>query len=171
LIKEEAVSCTLILSFLVVMGVALLLLSSTSLGLETAWADSVINNIHLGDDPITVAFDPANGYTYVTNADLGTVSVIDGSTNTVIKNIRVGWSPLGVAFNPANGYIYVAAGTVSVIDGSTNTVIKDIPVGLQPSTVVFDSGSGYIYVANQYSHTVSIIDSSTNTVIDTISKS
>jgi YVTN family beta-propeller protein len=95
---KKAVSCTLILTFLVVMAVALSL-SSTSLGLETAWADSVIKNIHVDDTPSAVAFDSANGYTYVTNADLGIVSVIDGSTNTVIKDIHVGSHPRGIAFD------------------------------------------------------------------------
>ena len=111
------------------MTVALLLLDSTFLGLETAWADSVIMNIHVGNALSTVAFDSANGYTYVTNADLGIVSVIDGSTNTVIKNIRVGLQPTAVVFDSDSGNIYVAnqySHTVSVIDGSTNTVIDTI---------------------------------------------
>jgi hypothetical protein len=52
LIKRHAVSCTLILTFLVVMAVALLLSPSTTfLVLKKAWADSVIRNIHVGDTP------------------------------------------------------------------------------------------------------------------------
>jgi YVTN family beta-propeller protein len=86
------------------MAVALSL-SSTSLGLETAWADSVIKNIHVDDTPSAVAFDSANGYTYVTNADLGIVSVIDGSTNTVIKDIHVGSHSLTLDRTIRVGYL------------------------------------------------------------------
>jgi YVTN family beta-propeller protein len=38
----------------------------------------------MSSTPTGVAFDPANGCTYVINTDSNTVSVIDGSTNTVI---------------------------------------------------------------------------------------
>ena len=87
MIKKYAVSCTLILTFLVIVAVALL--SSASLGLERDWTDSMIKNIHVGDTPTGVAFDSANGYTYITNTNSNTVSVIDGSTNTVIDTIPV----------------------------------------------------------------------------------
>jgi len=109
---------------------SVLLLSSTFLGLKIAWANLMVNNIHVNDTPTGVAFDSANGYTYITNAELGTVSVIDGSTNTVIKNIHVGSHPRGIAFDSDKGNLYVAnegSYTVSVIDGTTNTVIKDLP--------------------------------------------
>ncbi|MFL6432176.1 MAG: YncE family protein [Nitrososphaeraceae archaeon] len=130
MIKKHIVSCTLILTFLIIVTVALL--SSASLGLESAWADSMVKNIHVGDAPTGVAFDSTNGYTYVTNTNSNAVSAIDGSTNTVIKEIRVGLQPAAVVFDSDSGKIYVAnqySKTVSVIDGSTNTVIDTIPVG------------------------------------------
>jgi YVTN family beta-propeller protein len=111
--------------------VTVALLSSASLGLESAWADSMVKNIHVGDAPTGVAFDSANGYTYVTNTNSNAVSVIDGSTNTVIKDIPVGLQPAAVVFDSDSGNIYVAnqySKTVSVIDGSINTVIDTIPV-------------------------------------------
>ena len=88
LIKKHSVSCTLILHSLVVAVVALLF--SISLGLERVWADSIIKNIPMDNIPTGVTFNPSNGYTYVTNVDSNTVSVIDGSTNTVIDTIPVG---------------------------------------------------------------------------------
>ena len=72
--------------------------------------------------PLGVAYDPSNGYIYVTNLVSDTVSVINGATNTVIANILVGSEPvingvtytgienifalskpMGVAYNPSNG--------------------------------------------------------------------
>ena len=58
MIKKHRVSCTLILTLLVVV-MALALLPSTFLGLEIAWADSVTKNIPVGDTPTGVAFDSA----------------------------------------------------------------------------------------------------------------
>jgi YVTN family beta-propeller protein len=64
-----------------------LLVPGTGLGLETALAESIIKNINISSTPVGVAFNPSNGYTYATNAELGTVSVIDSSTNTVIDTV------------------------------------------------------------------------------------
>jgi len=109
-------------------------------------------------EPWSIAYDPSNGYIYVADAGSGTVSVINGKTNTVIATIRVGSEPWGVAYNgvaydPSNGYIYVTnwysgwySGTVSVINGTT--VIATIPVGQGPWGVAYDPSNGYIYVAD-----------------------
>jgi YVTN family beta-propeller protein len=158
-IKKLDAFCKSIPSLLVVMLVALLV-SGTALGLETASAESMIKNINISNTPLGVAD--------ATNKDLGTVSVIDGLTNTVIKNIHVGSHPRGIAFDSDNGNLYVAnegSYTVSVIDSSTNEVIKNIIAGWSPLGVAFNPSNGLIYVT---SGTVSVIDSSTNTVIDTI---
>lgn len=49
----------------------------------------MIKNVAVGNIPASVAFNPSNYYTYVTNVDSNTVSVINGSTNTVIDTIHV----------------------------------------------------------------------------------
>src|ERR671938_236841 len=95
--KEPSVSHTLILESLVVAAVFALLFS-IYLGLERVWADFMIKSIAVNDTPIGVARNPSNGYTYVTNADSNTVSVIDSSTNTVINNIHVASHPRRIAF-------------------------------------------------------------------------
>ena len=77
MIKKHAVSCTLILTFLVVLALAL---SSTFLGLERAWADSVIKTITVGFNPNGIAFNPTNNDLYVTNFGSNTVSVIATTT-------------------------------------------------------------------------------------------
>jgi len=126
-------------------------------------------NTHNALEPVGVAYDPSNGYIYVTNFGSGTVSVINGATNTVIATIPVGSEPEGVAYDPSNGYIYVAdyySNTVSVINGTT--VIANITVGSWPEGIAYDSSNGYIYVADSGSGTVSVIDGANNTVIANI---
>jgi len=65
-----------------------------------------------------LAYNPSNGFVYVTNADSNTVSVIDGSDNTVVDTITIESQPWGLAYNPSNGYMFVTnygLGTVSII--------------------------------------------------------
>ena len=112
--------------------------------------------------PYGIAYDPSNGYIYVTDLGSDSVSVINGTT--VIATIPVGAVPWGVAYDPSNGYLYVtdAGGdTVSVIDGKTNTFIAKILVGLHPVGVAYDPSNGYIYVTNELSDTVSVINGTT----------
>ena len=80
--------------------------------------------------PAAVAVDPAAGTVYVTNANDGTVSVIDAATNAVTATIPVGTYPYGVAVDPAAGTVYVTNygdATVSVIDAATRAVTATIP--------------------------------------------
>jgi uncharacterized repeat protein (TIGR02543 family) len=131
----------------------------------------VKSTITVGSFPIDVAYDATNGDVYVANESSGTVSVINGSTNTVKSTITVGSGAADVAYDAANGDVYVAnstSGTVSVINGSTNTVKSTIPVGTQPYGVAYDATNGDVYITNSSSNTVSVIDGSTNTVKSTI---
>ena len=109
--------------------VVALLVFGTSLGLESASAESIIKNINIGNTPVGVAFNPANGLIYVAS---GTVSVIDGLTNDVIKDIPVGLQPSAIVFDSHSGNMYVVnqySNNISVIDSSTNTVVDTIPIG------------------------------------------
>jgi YVTN family beta-propeller protein len=67
--------------------------------------------------PIRVAVDPGSHTVYVTNAEDGVVSVIDGSTRTVTATVPVGKGPDGVAVDPGSHTVYVANdNTLSVIE-------------------------------------------------------
>jgi len=88
-----------------------------------------------GMGPWGIAYDPSNGYIYVTNSGSGTVSVINGTT--VIANITVGIGPEGVAYDPSNGYLYVTnsgSGTVSIIFTGVSTSSTTISSVTTPTT-------------------------------------
>jgi len=79
-----------------------------------------------GPRPVRSRGNPRNNTVYVTNSQAGTVSVINGATNTVEATIPVGSDPTAVAADPRTNLIYVTnsdSGTVSVINGTTNTVV------------------------------------------------
>ena len=77
MIKKHAVSYTLILT----LSVVVVAVSSTFLGLESAWAYSVIKTIPV-ERPAGVGFNPSNNDMYVANRDSNTVSVIATTTPT-----------------------------------------------------------------------------------------
>jgi hypothetical protein len=70
MLEVRAVSCTLILTL--VMALAL---SSTLLGVEKAWADSVIATIPVGNSPFTVVINPNTGNVYVGNDDASNIMI------------------------------------------------------------------------------------------------
>ena len=108
---------------------------------------------------------------YVANNVGGTISIIDGTTNTVSANVTVGTNPAGVAINKVTDTIYVSNssdGTLSVINGSTNAVSATINVGSGPDGVAVNEATNTIYVSNSSDGTLSVINGSTNAVSATI---
>src|SRR5437016_1433994 len=90
---------------------------------------TVTATIRVGTEPLGVAADAMTNTIYVANAMDGTVSVINGRTNTVTATVDVGGVPVGVAADPKTSTVYVTNsldGTVSVINGRTNTVTATI---------------------------------------------
>src|ERR1700709_2490273 len=87
-----------------------------------AEAQSVTSSLVMGSTPYAVAVNPVTNKVYVANQNSGTVTVIDGATNTTTA-VAVEGTPHAVAVNPATNKVYVAnlgSNTVTVIDGATN---------------------------------------------------
>jgi YVTN family beta-propeller protein len=128
-------------------------------------------NVAVGSNPYGVAVDQTTDTVYVANYGSGTVSVIDGATDTVTATIMVGSAPVGLAVDGATDTVYVAnagSGAVSVIDGSTNMVTATVAVGTEPEGVAVDKSTDTVYVANNGSDTMSVIDGATNNVTATV---
>jgi len=77
-----------------------------------------------------MAFTPDGTRLYVTSANIGSVFVIDPSTNAVVNSIPLGGflSPIAPAVTPDGKRVYTVnvQNTVSAIDTATNTVIATI---------------------------------------------
>ena len=125
----------------------------------------VTATIPVGLRPIAVAVNPATNRIYVLNqcCSPGSVSVIDGVTNSVVATAPVGGSPCQVAVNSQSNKIYVTNSSnqsVTVIDGATNAATT-VSVGSQPCALAVDSTSNKVYVANGDA-TVTVIDGASN---------
>jgi YVTN family beta-propeller protein len=153
----------------VVVGLTVLVLAVQLLLPGAAAAIGVVATIPVGREPYGVATDDSTNTIYVTNEDAaGTVSVIDGATNTVTATVPVGSYPFGAAVDATTHLIYVSdndntsSGTVSVIDGTTNAVTASIPLGIAPEDVAVNATTHLIYTANFFVSTVSVIDPAFN---------
>lgn len=102
-----------------------------------AAAQMVTSTLTVGSSPGAVAVNPVTNKIYVANHGDGTVTVIDGVTNTT-ATVIVGSSPSALAVNPVTDQIYVANqtdGSVTVIDGATSTATATITVGTSPQAL------------------------------------
>ena len=103
-----------------------------------AVAQTLLATVPVGQDGFYLATNPVTNKTYVVNycgndpgcgsQSPGTVTVINGLTNTVDATITVGGHPTFVMINPLTNKLYVPNrrdNTVSVINGATNTVTTD----------------------------------------------
>lgn len=139
---------------------------------------TVTQVISANSQPCAIAYNPDNGYLYVTNrvdSDSGTVTIIDTDipTYTQVATPVVGRKPTGIAFNPNDGYIYVAmnntspGNVVKVISGTTITYTIFHDSFDWPAHIAVKEASNLLYVTN-HDGTVSIIDGSTRTVTEPI---
>src|ERR1022692_825038 len=110
---------------------------------------------------------------------IGTVSVIDGVTNTVTATVTVEYGPQSAVVNPVTNKIYVAnvcgnnpscgppypPGSVTVIDGVTNNT-QAANVGHWPTGLDVNSVTNKIYVANKCGNDPNCGSGATLTVID-----
>jgi peptide/nickel transport system substrate-binding protein len=139
-------------------------LEPNSVGLIDA-RGGVRRQVEVDKAPVGVAVGA--GAIWVTNANDGTVSRVDGGKGSVVQTIPVGTNPNGIAV--AGGTVWVANhddGTVSRISPGTNAVVQPIRVGTGPTAVV--SGLGSVWVTNATDRTLSRIDAATGRVIATI---
>ncbi len=138
---------------------------SDSVSVIDGSTDSVVTNITGIPQPIRAAVNANTNRVYVSSMS-GSLSVIDGSSNTIMAKIKVGSSdsePLGVAVNPNSNKIYVViqrSASVSLVDGSTNALVRTINVGNTPVEIAVNPDTNEIYVTNYNSWTVSVIDGS-----------
>ena len=132
--------------------------------IDGATNDITTINTSVGPDATGVAVDAATDTIYVANQDVGTVSVIDGTTNTVTGGVAVGAKPYGVAVDSATDTVYTTTldgPGLTVFDGATDAVITTVNVGAAPYAVDVDPATGTAFVANYTNDNVSVVSGPT----------
>jgi YVTN family beta-propeller protein len=145
---------------------------------------SLLDNISIppptgiGGGLTDVAFDPLNGYLYVSVEGClcstpGNVTIINGATNQIIGTIAVWYTPgpSALIIDTQNNELYVTddfSNAVWAFNASSYQLISVTPVGATPEGIAVDSQTGDIYVTNSGSGNVSVIEPSTNAVVRSI---
>lgn len=119
--------------------------------------NTMLTQVSVGIRPRGIVFDPTNGYLYVANFASGTISVIDGATNTVVGNPinvsgAISSSPYLMAYNPAKGYVMASNNIskgVNIINDTNNVFWKTVSTGIVsgPAGMAYDPDNGVTYVA------------------------
>ena len=127
-----------------------------------AQAQFLAGTVPVGSGPTAIGINSVTNKAYVANAADGTLTIIDGSTQTT-ATLAVGANPQAVLVNAATNKIYVAkpnsSGTVTIVDGATHQTTTVI-VGGFPSASLH-AATNLVYVANQTaSGTLTVIDGS-----------
>jgi YVTN family beta-propeller protein len=138
-------------------------------GVQTGTEVYVMSGAHLvgnvtlangGGGFVPPVYDSCRNYVYLANTNLGSVSVIWGTT--LVGAVPAGLEPAALAYDESNHYVYVAnsyAGTVSVLNGTE--VVGNVNVGSMPNAIAYDPHDGYVYVVNEGSASVSVISGTT----------
>src|SRR5262245_21585958 len=162
-------------NFIVAIVLTVLLVDPMSVFASPATISSgyrVVDTIPVGSFPVGIAFNPRNGYMYVTNESDATVSIVNPATNTVIETVPVGLSPRAVTYNARNGDMYVSntfSDQVVVIDDKTNAIRATIPVPVDqgcfhPFAMAYDRRNARLYVDCLSYTSLAVIDTLANTV-------
>ena len=136
-------------------------------------AGGFLAKVLVGSHPEGIAVNPTTNRVYVDNLDDGTVSILNGITNSVLTTVPVGYRPFRIAVNPTTNREYTVhnnqSGMVSVLDGNTNAVLTTVPVEDSPQDVAVNPTTNRVYVCNRNAATMSVLDGITNTVLATVS--
>lgn len=94
---------------------------SSTVNVISGTSSTPVASIPLSAVPDGIAYDPSNGYMYVTTGGY-TVSMISGISSTIAGTVTVGFDPTQITYDPSNGDMYVSdyeGSQVSIISGLT----------------------------------------------------
>ena len=124
-----------------------------------------------GSDPVTVAIAPDGRTAYVTNADSGTVGVLDTESMTLAASFATGGKPWGAAVSADGETLYISdriGGRLLAYRTSDRSLAASIAVGADPRGVALSPSGSRVYVANAGTGTVSTVDTALNAVVATV---
>ena len=116
--------------------------------------------------PPGIAYDPSNGFLYVTNnASLAVTAYnASGARQTLTDIFTVVGIVRGIAYDPSNGFLYVGSlnNTVTAwnASGTQQTLTGTFPNVNGPYGIAYNPSNGFLYVANQGNNTVTAYDAS-----------
>jgi YVTN family beta-propeller protein len=133
----------------------------------------LVATVDVGKEPVSAAYDGANGYVYVANVFSDNLTVFNGTSVVAWINLPddLVEGPHFVTYDPLNHLVYVldeedfvtGEGAVTVLSGLS--VATTLSVGPFPTDAVLDPATGNLYVTAFGSDVVSVINASGNATI------
>jgi YVTN family beta-propeller protein len=126
--------------------------------------------IETGPGEHAVAFSADSRFVAVTNAEAGTVSLLDAQTLAKIRDVRVGGGPASVAFSELSQMFYVAgrqSGAITAIDPRGERETARIAAGAGLEQIRFAPGGKLGFVVNPEKNEVYILDTASNQIFQT----
>jgi YVTN family beta-propeller protein len=111
---------------------------------------SVVGSISSeGYDPYGEAYDPLNGYLYVTDSGSDWVSIFSG--NRSVAQVDVGSTPEAALFDPSDGMVWVSnrgSGSLTLINGTHLNATRPSGSLDGPFAMAYDPTLNLVYVVN-----------------------
>jgi YVTN family beta-propeller protein len=130
-------------------------------------------SIAVGNFPHAVVVNPITGKVYMTSPGTGTMTVIDGATNTAktvyTTSNQTDGQPWSLAINPVTDTIYVGnqqTENIAVFNGDADFLIGSIPTTSYSNQLLVDPASNRIYSLNEY--VLQVIDGKTDTTVGSL---
>lgn len=135
--------------------------------------NTVVTEVRLQANPLTPAVDTANGYVYVPNYGSGTVSVINGSTDSLLANVTVGAYPSWLMFVPTTSDLYLTydppdSNNITIIHGSTHQLVVTLRTSAPVTGLLYDPSNGDLYAPQPSLDDVQVYSGSTDQSLGSI---
>ncbi|MGP6208038.1 YncE family protein [Cuniculiplasma sp. SKW3] len=109
--------------------------------------------IFVGAQPDSTAFNPYNGYVYVSNLFSKNIWVINGSTSLITGNINLTFCPQVVTVNTYNGRVYVlgefnGSEYFGIINNKDLQTVKDLGVSSSTDVHMTLGGPNNVYISD-----------------------
>src|SRR5262249_30408295 len=127
--------------------------------------------LHAGSSSSLMDLSPDGSRLLVTNADSGSVSVIDTTTRKVLHEVKVGDKPEGAAWigdGPRAAVTVHREDTVVFLDAALGKVVKRLAVTAEPYGIVANRDGSRLWVTHEYPGVVSEIDAREMKVLRTL---
>ena len=135
--------------------------SADAIGIIDVQKRELVRRIPSGSDPEQFAISKDGKRLFISNEDIGMVSIVNVAEGRVESTIEVREEPEGVALTPDGARVYVTCetrGEVCVIDSRTTQKIGEFLVPGRPRTVAFLPNGSRGYVPSESKGTVHVID-------------
>jgi len=117
-----------------------------------------------------LAFSADSRYTFVTNKDEGTVSILDAQKRVKLGDVKMARKPSSIAFSQAAGLAYVTSeedGSIQGVSASKLAIATRIEAEPGLGQIKFAPGGRFAFVMNPEKNLVHIIDAATNRIAQT----